>query len=139
MSRLALTICLTAVVPVSASAGPNLGEKVLRVMVFDPTSMKEAWDQLIDLAREVGGEVWPVLVKQMAVQRTVALFGAAFLVFVGTAGVFVARPAKIEDEEGRFFATAGLILIVALGFLVFFLNIGGFIYPEGEALKSLLP
>ena len=45
-------IFLTAAVVPPAHAEPSGEERILRVMVFDPTSMKEAWDQLTELARE---------------------------------------------------------------------------------------
>ena len=49
-----------------ASAEPSSEEQVLRVMVFDPTSMKEAWDQLIELAREFEDDNPGVRVKLLS-------------------------------------------------------------------------
>lgn len=94
-------------------------------------------DKLVDLAQQVGGKAWPLLVKGVFNNSlTAVIIGVLATIFIATLGRYLYQKA---EEEGRrlvvfIYVLAGCAL--ALGISASFLP--GLINPEAAAVVRVL-
>jgi hypothetical protein len=125
--------------------------------------MEQFADKWLEIAKQVGGEAWPILVKQMYITAwtRIAVAGLLFVmsvvgtvitwVYVNKAGNVLEKPPKdprwdsysINDRTGELLGigTGSLILTaICLLFMGAMLVdwLPALIYPEGEALERLI-
>ena len=113
--------------------------------------MDGAITQLVELAREVGGEAWPFLVERAVVGAWVNLIWCPVVLMISSAAFYFAIRETVRRWDYLFehdFELAVIPICIVLGVitLVSFIalivtvpnNIVTIIAPEGAVLKSLL-
>lgn len=104
--------------------------------------MEGAIEKLLAAAKEVGGEAWPILVKQAYVSAVTGLIGALLALLAGIAaiavGVRVQRRLKTWDEPGAVvpvvIGCVAILMAISFGLN----NLGAVYFPEGRALVYLI-
>lgn len=104
--------------------------------------MEGAIEKLLAAAKEVGGDAWPILVRQAYLTGMTGLIGASLALLAGIAavvvGVRVRRKLETWDDPGA-------VIPVVLGCAAILMAVGfgldsvrAVYFPEGRALVSLI-
>ena len=99
--------------------------------------MTEELDKLLELAQQVGGDAWPLLVQATHVEGMVGfVVGCVLVTAAGICGALTAWQLINDDDPWAAIPTVVLVVVgsIAIGF-----NILPAFYPEAAAVQRLLP
>lgn len=94
--------------------------------------------KLAEMAKEIGGQAWPILVKQQYITALTCLcvFGPVSLIGIIIGIVLTTTSRGDEDKLYGGWVLIGIFSLI-LAFTLLF-NVPAVLFPEGEALKALI-